>query len=641
MIDSMAPIRKLQETEPFNELPDALLQDLLKSAVLKNFAPNTYIIHQNDPPTGYLYVIKEGLIEITVMGPGGVEMVVDYRKEGQFFGGTPIFTGEAYTGGVRTVRKTECFLIPADVIRRVEQEYPRISEYFTRIVLSRVRHLYSEIVSDHSQKALTHMEAYPFKKRLSEIMTTPPVTCLPDESARQVARRLAESKISSVLVLDNAGGLQGIITERDLVSKVLAPDNCDPDAVNAASIMTPQVLSLTPNTYMFEAMAFMTAHRLRHVPIVDGGDVVGIVGLRDLMRFRSQKAMLLVGNARQSQDLAALSAVRQEITTVARSLLSETRSTPEVMEILSYIHHTIIRRTFDLCMEQMKAEGLQPPDIRYCFLIMGSGGRREMLLSPDQDNGFIFEDYPDEQHAEVQRFFVPFSEKLVKALHEVGYPLCHGQVMVNNPVWRGRLWEWKERIQDWVNEPEPQKVRYSSIFFDFVPLAGDGTLSQDLREIVYQQIRSFQGFLYHMMSLDLRYRVPVGLLGRFIVEKSGPHKGELSVKNGGTVYIVDCVRMFALERELSEVTTLERLDALVKRNVFALETAEHIRAAFEALSFLRLRNEIALIEQGFPPNHFLNPGNLSKTEQDLLRESFNAVSKLQDATKRHFARTPF
>lgn len=75
--------------------------------------------------------------------------------------------------------------------------------------------------------------------------------------------------------------------------------------------------------------------------------------------------------------------------------------------------------------------------------------------------------------------------------------------------------------------------------------------------------------------------------------------------------------------------------------MFSPETAEHIRAAFEALSFLRLRNELILLDQGQPPSHHLNPHSLSKTEQDLLRESFNAVSKLQDATKRHFARTPF
>ncbi len=581
------------------------------------------------------------MVEITLLTPGGIDMVVDYRQEGAFFGGTPIFTGEPYTGGARTVKPTECYLIPEAILKRVEKDYPQIRTYFTRIVFSRIRRLYSDIVADHTQQSLTQVEAYPFKKRLSEIMATPVETCQPSETVRRVARRLTEKEIGCLPIVDAANRLTGIITEKDMIAKVIAPENVDPGHLSAADIMCREPLSMGPETYMYEAMTFMIGHRIKHLPVVDRGELVGIVSLRDLMRYRSQKAMLLIGNIREERRIAGLAAIRREIVTVARSLLSETRSTPEVMEILSYIHHSIIRRVYELCLAEMEAEGKKIPTIRFCFLLMGSGGRREMLLGPDQDNGFIYEDVPDEELPAVEAFFKPFSERLVEALSDVGYTLCNGKVMANNPVWRGRLSDWQERIRDWVNDPEPQKVRYSSIFFDFVPLAGDPGLAHALREIVFRQIRDFQGFLYHMMSLDLRYKVPVGLLGRFIVDKEGEHKGELSLKQGGTVYIVDCVRMFALEKEVQAVTTLERLKKLVQMNVFAAETAEHIRAAFEALSFLRLRHEIERVDQGMAPSHYLDPHSLSRNEQDLLRESFNAVSKLQDATKRHFGRTAF
>lgn len=637
----MSLIRHLRDTEPFNALPEALFEELNAAAIQTSYPAGNFIFQQDDPPTGYLYIIKEGMVEITVTTPGGVDMVVDYRKEGQFFGGTPIFTGDPYTGGARTLKPTVCYLIPQDSLRRLQRDYPQISGYFTRMVLSRVRDLYSEIVRDHGQKALTQMEAYPFKKRLSEIMVSPVECCAPGETAQQVARRLTEKKIGSVLVTDDGRKILGIITGKDLVAKVIAPAQVDPRTVTAAEVMSPHPYSMGPATYMYEAMAYMTGHRLKYLPVVDRGEPVGMVSLRDLLRYRSQKAMLLLGNIREEGTIEGLATIRKEIVTVARTLLSETRSTPEVMEILSYIHHGIIKRVFDLCLAERIAAGHQPPQVRYCFLIMGSGGRREMLLGPDQDNGFIFEDVPDARMAEVEAFFVPLAEKVVAALDRVGYPLCSGQVMASNPLWRGRLQDWRERIRDWVNDPEPQKVRYSSIFFDFAPLAGDPALAQSLREIVNREIREFQGFLYHMMALDLRYKVPVGLLGRFLLEKSGDHKGELSVKQGGSVYIVDCIRMFSLEKELSELTTLDRLRALVERNVFSAETAEHIRAAFEALIFLRLRNEIDRIDAGQPPSHFLDPAALTRNEQDLLRESFHAVSKLQDATKRHFARTPF
>lgn len=637
----MPLIKQLQETEPFRHLPESVFGELREAAVLKKYPANHDIFKQDDSPTGYLYVIKEGLITITLVSPGGIDMVVDYRKEGQFFGGTPIFTGEPYAGGARTVKPTVCYLIPAEILQRLQKDNPQLVTFFTSAVLSRVRKLYSEIVTEHSGSALNQMEAFPFKKRLSEIMTSPALTCSPDVTVKAVARQLTEHNVSFLVVVDERNTPVGVVTGSDLVAKVLAPENVDTGSLVVKDVMRVKPKTMTPETYMYEAMAYMTRHGLNYLPIVDREQLVGVITPRDLLRYRSQKALLLLGNIKEEAAIEGLASIHKEMVRVARALLSETRSTPEVMEILSHIHHAIIRRTFQICLAEMAEEGLMPPDIRYCFLIMGSAGRKEMLLYPDQDNGFIFEDFADSRQAEVDAFFIPFSEKLNSALAKVGYPLCDGDVMVRNQEWRGRLCDWQTRINSWLLDPEPTHVRNSSIFFDFLPLFGDVELAHHLRDIVTKGIEIHQGFLYHMMTLDLRYKVPLGLLGRFQLEKDGDNAGRLSVKYGGCVYIVDCVRMFALERGVQAISTMDRLQKLVDENVFAVETAEHIRAAFEALIFLRLRHEIGLIEAGQTPSHFLDPHLLSKTEQDLLKESFQAVAKLQDASKRHFSRTPF
>lgn len=637
----MPLIKQLQETEPFSNLPESVFNELRESAIQKLYPANHDIFQQNDPPTGYLYVIKEGLITINLVSPGGIDMVVDYRKEGQFFGGTPIFSGEPYAGGARTVKPTVCYLIPAEILHRLQKDNPQLGSFFTRAVLSRVRKLYSEIVTEHSGSVLNQMEAFPFKKRLSEIMSSPVLTCSPDASVRSVARQLTEHNVSFLVVSNKQNEPVGVVTGSDLVAKVLAPENVDTASMVVEDIMRTNPKTMTPETYMYEAMSYMTRHGLNYLPIVDRDQLVGVITPRDLLRYRSQKALLLLGNIKEEESVEGLASIHKEVVRVARALLSETRSTPEVMEILSHIHHAIIRRTYQVCLAEMAEKGMTPPDIRYCFLIMGSAGRKEMLLYPDQDNGFIFEDFPDDRQAEIDAFFVPFSERLNEALASVGYPLCDGGVMVCNEEWRGRLCDWQERINSWLLDPEPTHVRNSSIFFDFLPLFGDVELAHKLRDIVTSGIEVHQGFLYHMMTLDLRYKVPLSLLGRFQVEKDGDNAGLLSVKYGGCVYIVDCVRMFALERGVQAISTLDRLQSLVAENVFAAETAEHIRAAFEALIFLRLRHEIALIETDRTPSHFLDPHLLSKTEQDLLKESFQAVAKLQDASKRHFSRTPF
>ena len=634
----MVDITQLQKMEPFNKLAASDLAQIASATKSKRFPRNYHIFNQNDPFTGYLYIISSGAVEITLLTQSGEEIVVDYRRDGQYFGCTPLFTGEKYTGGARAVTDLTCYLIPSDIIREVAVRVPLLRQFFNDAVVAQVRHLYADIVTNHSKQALIKLESYPFQKRLSEIMSSPAISCGVNATTREMAAIMIQNHVRSLMVLDEHGQMAGIVTCRDIMGKVLAVKDTDPDAIKAKELMEDQPKTMPPSTYMYEAMAYMVGRRLKHMPIVENGVLLGMVTMSDLIQHRTQKAMLLLGNIEEAQTLDELKQIHDLLLLIADGLMSESRSATQIMETLSYIHQGLLKRTYDLCFAQMLDSGYNAPQIKHCFLIMGSGGRREMLLGPDQDNGFIYEDFPDSQQDEVDAFFIPFADKLTHALDYVGYPLCEGDVMVSNPVWRGRLNDWRKRVADWAENPEPHKVRYSSIFFDFTPLAGAAELAHSLQSIVFQAVRKSPSFLYQVMQLNLTHRVPVGLLGRFITEKKGPDAGTLSLKKGGLIYIVDCIRMFSLEHEIRALSTLERLDSLTGEHVFSIETAEHIRVAFEALSFLRLRNEIALLKDGGEPSSNIDPNALSKGEQELLRSSFQAVSKLQSATRSHFGR---
>ena len=633
----MDPFQVLQNTEPFVQLPDEVLKKLSEAAVIRKFPPHTLIFKHHAPPTGFLYVIGKGEVEIVALTLGGVEMVVDIRRHHSFFGGTPIFTGDNYTAGARTVTETECLLLPQPELTQIAHRYPHIIHHFTRTILSRVRRLYTEMVRDHGQNAMIPVEAYPFQKQLAEIMSTPVQTCDPDTSVREIARKMTEQGVGAIVVLGSGRGAAGVITETDMVGKVLAREATDLHTLHAADIMTTEPVTMSPDAYMFEAATLMMRRKIRHLPIQKGGRVVGMVALRDLMRYRSQKSMLLVGAIREARNIGELAAGNAQIVAVAKSLLGEARSHFETMEILSYLHHCILQRCLELVLEEMRLQGKTPPEIRFCLMIMGSGGRREMLLGPDQDNGLIYEDFPDERLSEVESFFAPFSERLVSAFEQVGYPRCNGKVMANNPLWRGRLKDWHARVSNWIQVPEPKKVMYSTIFLDFMPLAGDPSLCQDLREILHNELRGNTVYLYYLLENDLNHAPPINLMGRFVLEKEGDHKGMLSLKQAGSVFIVDCVRMFLLEQGIHATTTLERLDELVRLKVFNQETAENLKAALEVFIFFRLRLEISLIEQGRPPSHYLDPYSLSRSEQDLLLEAFRNAGKLQDSARRHFS----
>ena len=177
--------------------------------------------------------------------------------------------------------------------------------------------------------------------------------------------------------------MQGIITEKDLVRKILAQnmDVCQKHN-KATHVMTADPYSMPSDTYMYQAATFMLRHNIRHLPVVDGDSIEGIVTQKDLMKFRSQKSMLLVGSAQEANSIAELKDIRSEIVNVAKVLLIENRSHVETMEILSYIHHSIISRCFELIDAKMQEKGFKKPDVKFCFMVMGAAGVKRCSSAP-------------------------------------------------------------------------------------------------------------------------------------------------------------------------------------------------------------------------------------------------------------------
>ena len=102
----------------------------------------------------------------------------------------------------------------------------------------------------------------------------------PSATVRDAARIMTERHIGAVLVAVD-GRLQGIFTERDVLARVVAV-GLDPDDTVLGGVMTPNPDTVTPNDTALEALRKMSERGYRHLPVVDGERVVGIVSIRDL-----------------------------------------------------------------------------------------------------------------------------------------------------------------------------------------------------------------------------------------------------------------------------------------------------------------------------------------------------------------------
>ncbi len=107
-------------------------------------------------------------------------------------------------------------------------------------------------------------------------------------SVREACELMATNHVGAVLVMED-GRLDGIFTERDALNRVLAA-RLDPDATRLADVMTRELITLSPQTPVTEALRLMSEIGFRHLPIVDQEEVQGIISLRDFVGVELQLA---------------------------------------------------------------------------------------------------------------------------------------------------------------------------------------------------------------------------------------------------------------------------------------------------------------------------------------------------------------
>ena len=104
----------------------------------------------------------------------------------------------------------------------------------------------------------------------------------PNDTVYDAVRKMAEHNIGALLVMEGEN-IVGIVTERDYARKIVLADRSSKDTP-VALIMTPQVLCVSPQQTTKECMAIMTENRVRHLPVMDNGRLIGLLSIGDLVK---------------------------------------------------------------------------------------------------------------------------------------------------------------------------------------------------------------------------------------------------------------------------------------------------------------------------------------------------------------------
>jgi CBS domain-containing protein len=147
---------------------------------------------------------------------------------------------------------------------------------------------------------------------VGEIMHSDVKTASASDSFADVAKMMRSNGISSVVVLDGKK-LQGIVTERDIVN--LVAEGGDPNTTTVERGMTRlDLITVDPKTELSKAAEQMVSNNIRHLPIVDGDNVVGIVSIRDMTRWAAEE----LAGGHEMPDIAGSHAALQAASELQR-----------------------------------------------------------------------------------------------------------------------------------------------------------------------------------------------------------------------------------------------------------------------------------------------------------------------------------
>jgi CBS domain-containing protein len=594
----------LADHPPFDALGSDGLDRVVASVQIEHFAPGTVILRQAGAPAKHLFIVRRGEAEILDDG-----RVIDEIGEGDVFGMWSLLGQVAPTATVRASEDTLCYLIDPDVANEVLRSGAGVA-----FVAASVRRRIARV--DETLKAEIDLVRY---RQVGELVRRPPVTCDPATPVAEAAELMARERVSSLLI-PNTDGVVGILTDRDLRSRVVAERRSGDTPVR--DVMTPRAQTVTATTMVGEVLLRMLEGGFHHFPIAEpDGTVVGVVTDTDLMGIGRDTPFALKSTIERAADREAVAVAIGELPRVVSALVSSSADPVDVGHVIAFSIDAATRRLLELGMAEHGE-----PAVPWAWLALGSAARQEQAILTDQDHALAFDGDRDAADASL----APLAEFVTAGLEAAGIARCRGDVMATNEALRLTMQEWVERFDHWMRIQSPKASEQLSIVFDFRrvagPLEADVTLDAAMAKATEHPL-----FLQHLARRALDLRPPIGFARGIIVDQHGEHPGKVDIKHGGIVIVGNLGRAYAIRAGRTAKRTLDRLRAAEGAGAIDAETREGLEEAFRFLWEVRLRHHVEQLGAGEQPDDFVDPKELGAVARQGLKEAFRIIARAQKA----------
>ena len=471
---------------------------------------------------------------------------------------------------------------------QMTHKHPIFITFFNQLLTQRMRVVYKGLLAENT--GMSPIEPYLYTKQVKDMV--PPLDAFTDETTtiRDAAAKIIGNSLEAMVILDRNRQAAGVLGLDTIVNAVVL-ENKDP-AKPVKTIMEEDFCEIDGEGYFFDALHWMIKYKTNILVVKDREKVHGVLSVHDLLRFRGREVLSLIRNIEDAANLSQLNLMRQEVEKVLRVLMADGAMASQACKIVSEFNDKVVKRVI-----QFAEDACGQPPCNFTWLGLGSEGRREQTLFTDQDNAIIFEDHPSGNNHE---YFKRLSERIVQGLNECGIPLCKGDVMATNPKFFGNLSQWKQRTGSWIKTTDlsESELMDTYVFLDFRSIHGDQALERELRRHTNELIPKNLFFLKSLAESIVSIPLPIGFFKNFIVEKTGKYKDRLNIKLYGLVPLITCTKILALQQGLMETNTHARIEGLVQAKIISTDHKEALEQAFETFLTLKIRNNLADIDQG-------------------------------------------
>ena len=536
---------------------------------------------------------------------------VRHLSEGDYFGYTNIMEKRNFSLSISVDSPGLVYCFEASAVTPLF-ELPAIRNFFDGL---RNNALQNHAISDSNSMWLY--------KGLEDVINKSPVSVDVETSITVAAQIMTNQKVSSLLVT-REDKLIGIITDRDLRSRVVAA-SLDIH-LPVSHIMTPNPAQIMGNRTLFDALALMTERNIHHLPVIDQQTLVplGMVTASDIIRHQRGNVLFIIGELSKAENLYELTRLSWQLPHYFSAHAKKAGDYDIAGKILSQATDIMTRKLIGFFQQ---ANGKAP--MMFAWLVYGSQAREDQTMGSDQDNGLLLAERPSETQAE---YFAKMADYVCNGLAKCGIKLCDGNIMASNPKLRLSLEEAIEEAKRWVKAPTKDAIMHFNIFLDVRCAAGDISLFKQLQRQRAPLMKQNM-FLAALTRNSNEISVPLSMFQKFIYEKGRREKDVIDLKTRAVALINNIARIYALADGVTLPNTLARLDALSENSQLSKRDATNLRDIWLFLNRLRWRHQL---ENKVTDNR-VSVSSLSSIEKHQLKAAFKAIERTNQAMVMKFS----